>query len=64
MDGETVQFQAEIHKASAQKKKHNHSINQYIVCFPNLRKSLVFVNSGVQGSDNDDDDDEDDADGR
>ncbi len=50
------------------RKKHNHSIDQYIVCFPNLRRSLVFVNSRVQGSDDndddDDDDDEDDADGR
>lgn len=30
---------------------------QYIVCFPNLRKSLVLVNSRIQGSDYDDDDD-------
>ncbi len=66
MDGETVQFHPSRNtQGFGSEKKHNHSIDQYIVCFPNLRKSLVFVNSRVQGSDdNDDDDDEDDADGR
>lgn len=56
-----ISTQAEIDKALAQ-KQHNYSIDwQYIACFPNLRESLVLVNSRVQGSDYDEDDEDDDG---
>ncbi len=63
MDGETVQFHLSRNtQGFGSETTQSLDRRDNIVCFPHLRKSLVLVNSRIQGSDYDDDDDEDDDD--